>query len=120
MEPCCARRSGVGIIIGGLICLMILLYSADGAEERAQSKDESDTLAAEAARPREDAVKFAGLSPQEAVKAITLPPGFSATVFAAEPEVVQPIAFTIDHRGRLWVVEGLTYPQRAPEGQGKD
>ena len=33
---------------------------------------------------------------------------------------MQPIAFTIDARGRLWVVEGLTYPVRAPEGQGKD
>jgi putative membrane-bound dehydrogenase-like protein len=68
----------------------------------------------------EDVVKFAGLSPQEALKAMTLPPGFSATVFAAEPDIVQPIAFTIDHRGRLWVVEGMTYPQRAPDGQGKD
>lgn len=70
--------------------------------------------------PPDDVVKFAGLSPEEAAQAITLPEGFKATVFAAEPDVVQPIAFTIDHRGRLWVVEGLTYPTRAEEGQGKD
>jgi putative membrane-bound dehydrogenase-like protein len=33
---------------------------------------------------------------------------------------MQPIAFAIDDRGRLWVAEAYTYPRRAPEGQGKD
>ncbi|MDB5319436.1 MAG: putative rane-bound dehydrogenase [Phycisphaerales bacterium] len=67
-----------------------------------------------------DVVKFNGLTPQEAVKAITLTDGFSATLFAGEPEIVQPVAFTIDDRGRLWVAEAMTYPKRAPEGEGKD
>jgi putative membrane-bound dehydrogenase-like protein len=70
--------------------------------------------------PPMDEVKHAGLSPQEAVKAITLPQGFKATLFSAEPDVRQPVAFTIDPRGRLWVLQCLTYPRRAPEGQGKD
>ena len=70
--------------------------------------------------PPADAVKFAGLSPEEAVKAITMPQGFTATLYSAEPDVRQPVAFTIDARGRLWVLECLTYPNRAPEGQGKD
>jgi hypothetical protein len=39
---------------------------------------------------------------------------------ASEPDVVRPISFTIDARGRLWVAEAHTYPVRAPEGQGKD
>ncbi len=56
--------------------------------------------------------KPTGLSGQDAVKAITLPPGFRATLFAAEPDVKQPIAFAIDDRGRLWVAEGYTYPKR--------
>src|SRR5207247_10651166 len=42
----------------------------------------------------------------------TLPPGFKMHVFAAEPDVVQPIAFCLDHRGRVWVAEGMTYPKR--------
>ena len=33
---------------------------------------------------------------------------------------MQPIAFTLDDRGRLWVAEAYTYPVRAPEGQGQD
>src|SRR5207247_9711754 len=70
--------------------------------------------------PPMDMVKFAGLSPQDAAKEMTLPAGFSAKLFAGEPDVKQPIAFAIDDRGRLWVAEAYTYPRRAPEGQGKD
>jgi len=39
---------------------------------------------------------------------------------ASEPDIVRPIAFALDDRGRLWVAEARTYPLRAPEGQGKD
>jgi putative membrane-bound dehydrogenase-like protein len=46
----------------------------------------------------------------EAASKFKLPPGFKATLFAGEPDLVQPIAFTFDDRGRLWVVECLTYP----------
>jgi putative membrane-bound dehydrogenase-like protein len=69
---------------------------------------------------KKDDVKFAGLSPAEAVKAADLPAGFEMTMFAAEPDIVNPISFCIDDRGRLWVVEGYTYPQKAKDGEGKD
>lgn len=59
------------------------------------------------------AQEYNGLSPQEAVKKMTVPPGFSVDLIAAEPDIVQPIAFTFDACGRIWVVEGNTYPQRA-------
>jgi len=49
--------------------------------------------------------------PNEAAAKFKLPPGFKATLFAGEPDVVQPIAFTFDDRGRLWVVECHTYPE---------
>ncbi|MDB5296307.1 MAG: putative rane-bound dehydrogenase, partial [Phycisphaerales bacterium] len=67
-----------------------------------------------------DTIQFAGLSPQDAAKAMTLPRGFKSQVFAAEPQIVNPIAFAIDARGRLWVAQSFTYPIRAPEGQGRD
>ncbi len=70
--------------------------------------------------PPMDPVKFAGLSGAEAVKAMQVPSGFKATLAAAEPDVVRPIAFTHDDRGRLWVAEAHTYPLRAPEGKGRD
>ena len=50
------------------------------------------------------------VAPAEAAGKMTLPEGFTATLFASEPDVRQPIAFTLDHRGRLWVAENFTYP----------
>jgi putative membrane-bound dehydrogenase-like protein len=70
--------------------------------------------------PPLDPVPNAGLSGIEAAKAMTPPKGFKITLAAAEPDIVRPIAFTIDWKGRLWVVEGHTYPVPAPEGQGRD
>ncbi|HMJ92045.1 MAG TPA: PVC-type heme-binding CxxCH protein, partial [Candidatus Acidoferrum sp.] len=59
------------------------------------------------------------LSPQEALKKIALPPGFNATLFAAEPDVMQPIGFDFDDRGRLWVVEAFSYPDNKPENRDR-
>ena len=58
-------------------------------------------------------------SPQEAAKAMTVPPGFSVEVVASEPDLVNPIAMTFDERGRVWVTESLEYPRR-PAGPGRD
>jgi putative membrane-bound dehydrogenase-like protein len=60
------------------------------------------------------------ISAQEAAKRIKLPEGFTVSVFAAEPDVVQPIAMTIDARGRLWVVENYSYPVWLGGPRGKD
>src|SRR5437868_3431803 len=60
------------------------------------------------------------LSPAEAPKHMTLPEGFHVTLFAAEPDVVQPIAFTFDDRGRLWVVECRSYPKWRDDRTGHD
>jgi putative membrane-bound dehydrogenase-like protein len=72
------------------------------------------------APPPPDQVLFGGLSPQAAAEAATLPPGFKLHVFAAEPDVVQPIAFALDDRGRVWVAEGKCYPKKRREGEGID
>jgi hypothetical protein len=80
------------------------------------------TAVAQSSLPQ-DQFKYAGVPPEKATKIMTLPPGFHATLFAGEPDVVNPIAFCIDDRGRLWVVEGLTYPRRAgapPKDDHKD
>jgi putative membrane-bound dehydrogenase-like protein len=42
---------------------------------------------------------------------LRLPPGFKATVFAAEPDVQDPIAMAWDARGRLWIAENYTYAE---------
>ena len=79
------------------------------------------TAAAEpAAPPAPDVYKYAGLPPDKAAAAMTVPEGFTVSLFAGEPDVQQPIAMAIDDRGRLWVAEAYSYPARRPEGEGQD
>jgi putative membrane-bound dehydrogenase-like protein len=59
-------------------------------------------------------------APLEAARRITLPEGFTVSLFAAEPDVVQPIAMTIDPKGRLWIVENYSYPIWLGGPKGKD
>ncbi|HJT36546.1 MAG TPA: PVC-type heme-binding CxxCH protein [Pirellulales bacterium] len=71
------------------------------------------------ARPL-DSFANAGLSAEEAARAMTVPEGFQVTLFAGEPDVVQPIAQAIDDRGRLWVAEAYSYPRRVSEAEARD
>jgi putative membrane-bound dehydrogenase-like protein len=52
------------------------------------------------------------MAAEEAAARMILPPGFTATVFAAEPDVQNPIAMAWDDAGRLWVAENYTYSDR--------
>jgi putative membrane-bound dehydrogenase-like protein len=52
------------------------------------------------------------MSPQDALKALNLPEGFSATLFAAEPDVQNPVGLSWDTKGRMWVAENYTYAER--------
>jgi len=61
----------------------------------------------------------APLPPDDAAKRMQLPDGFQATVFAAEPDVVQPISFAIDDRGRLFVAEALNYGEWKATGKDR-
>jgi putative membrane-bound dehydrogenase-like protein len=67
-----------------------------------------------------DKPKDAPIPTKDAAKAMTVPDGFKVTLFAGEPDVVQPIAFTFDDRGRMWVVECLSYPKWSKDGKGGD
>lgn len=51
------------------------------------------------------------MPPAEALANFQLPSGFQASLFAAEPDVRQPIAMAFDPRGRLWVAENYTYAE---------
>ena len=59
------------------------------------------------------------LSPAEALAKMTVPEGFTVELVASEPDIVNPVAMTIDERGRFWITESLEYPRRSP-GPGKD
>jgi putative membrane-bound dehydrogenase-like protein len=61
------------------------------------------------------------LPPEEAQKKFVVPKGFEVRLFAAEPDVINPVAMAWDERGRLWVLELYEYPDGAPPGhKGRD
>jgi putative membrane-bound dehydrogenase-like protein len=61
------------------------------------------------------------LSPAESQSYTHVPAGFSLELFASEPDIVKPIAFCWDHRGRLFVLESVDYPSTFTEQwQGHD
>src|SRR5262245_50631280 len=57
------------------------------------------------------------LTPEESLAKMHVTPGYEVKLFAAEPDIINPISFSVDERGRLWVVECYEYPKRTPKGQ---
>jgi putative membrane-bound dehydrogenase-like protein len=49
-------------------------------------------------------------SPEEALASFQLEPGFQIELFAAEPDIVDPVAMEIDENGRIYVIENPAYP----------
>lgn len=86
------RLASVGFALGWLASV--------GAAEFPAPRDSETDLS----KPR--------LAPAEAAAAFRVPAGFRVGVFAAEPEVMNPIAVAWDTRGRLWVAENFTYAER--------
>ncbi len=41
------------------------------------------------------------LDPAESLRRVQVPPGFEIKLFVAEPDIINPISFTVDERGRL-------------------
>ncbi len=59
-----------------------------------------------------------GMSPQQSLKTIRVPPGFKVELTASEPLVQDPIALDWGADGKLWVVEMGDYPLGV-DGKGK-
>ncbi len=59
------------------------------------------------------------LSPAEAISKMKVPEGFAVELVASEPDLVNPVAFTFDEKGHIWVAESLEYP-RKQAGKGED
>jgi putative membrane-bound dehydrogenase-like protein len=49
-------------------------------------------------------------TPEDSMKFIQVPAEFRVELFASEPQILKPIAFSFDERGRLWVIETVDYP----------
>lgn len=58
------------------------------------------------------------LSPEASLAKLHLRKGFTASLIATEPEVLDPVAFDWDDEGNLWVIEMADYPL-GMDGKGK-
>lgn len=58
------------------------------------------------------------LAPEEALKSFQLREGFKIEVFAAEPEVMDPVEMVFDEQGNAYVAEMPDYPYMPEEGKG--
>ena len=50
------------------------------------------------------------LPPAESMKLAQVPTGFELSLFASEPDIVNPIFISWDEKGRAWVIETIDYP----------
>ncbi len=62
----------------------------------------------------------ASLTPEQSMSLIQVPVGFGLQLFAAEPDVVNPIYMNWDERGRLWVIETVDYPNEIKDDDKGD
>ncbi len=56
----------------------------------------------------------------EAMKFVQVPAEFTLDLFATEPDIVKPIAFAFDERGRMWIAETIDYPNEPLAGNPGD
>ncbi len=126
-------NSGVGVDVqvgdvNGDALPDIVVGNKGGVYVFTQQRREISAAAAQALQPRKlygpglmpQKDYATGQSPEQALKNLQLPTGFQADLIAAEPDLVQPIAFTFDERGRIWVIEGNSYPKPREVGAGQD
>ncbi len=106
------------ILVGNKAGVYVLLQERQEVSQEVAEQMRPKKMYGAGLMPQKD--YKAGQTAQEALKNLQLPGGFKAELIAAEPDIVQPIAMTWDERGRLWVVEGTSYPKPREPGAGQD
>ena len=103
-----------------LIFLLLVIF-ASASLARAQIGDNADKLGAPQVPivPADQIPAAPALTPEEALQAFTLMPGFKLEIAAAEPLVQDPVAMTFGPDGRMWVVEMRGYMPDL-DGNGED
>src|SRR5262245_59267922 len=103
-----------------LVCLILVFGTVVFAEEPLPNAERLTTSPV-LQHLKPNPMPLAPRSPaEETVAQMYLPEGFRAELVVAEPDLHQPDAFTFGERGRIWVAEAYSYPQKRPAGQGLD
>jgi len=67
-----------------------------------------------------NAVVWSQQTPRQTTQGLRAADGMEVTLWAAEPDIVNPTNIDIDARGRVWVLEGVNYRRTLPGMIGKD
>jgi putative membrane-bound dehydrogenase-like protein len=60
------------------------------------------------------------LSPQDSLAYTQAPVGWKLELFAAEPQIINPMCLAWDDHGRLWTIETIDYPNEVKRGRTGD
>ncbi len=71
-------------------------------------------------KPLEPKIAAASNEPVQALAAIQVPEGMRGSLFAAEPDVANVVAFSIDDQGRFWVCETFRQSNGVTDNRGHD
>ena len=72
----------------------------------------------ETPKPQEPKLAKASADGEKAIKTFQIPKSWKANLFAAEPMVGNPVAFTIDHQGRVMVCESYRQSKGIEDNRG--
>jgi quinoprotein glucose dehydrogenase len=92
------------IALSGFVVALAIALSPDGTQHASAQFKGKGKIA-----PAEDAAAAAVLADK----------GLKVEVWAAEPHLANPVAFTFDERGRCFVVETFRHTQGVPDTRGK-
>jgi quinoprotein glucose dehydrogenase len=70
--------------------------------------------------PRQPTIAAASDEPAKVAAGFGLPDGFEARLFAAEPDVANPVAFSIDEQGRVFVCEVFRAGRGVADNNGRE
>lgn len=73
-----------------------------------------------AAAPAPPTVAPASDEPRQAATTFGLPDGFVVELFAAEPDIANPVAFSVDERGEVFVCETFRQSRGVTDNRGHD
>jgi putative membrane-bound dehydrogenase-like protein len=109
-----------GKIVGAAGAARVKEWEAFLAQREAEKREVNANVANYEKRPEPLTFQH-GLSVKGSMERTQVPPDMRLELFASEPDIMKPIAFAWDERGRCWVAETSDYPHGVSEsGEGND
>ncbi|HMO15836.1 MAG TPA: PQQ-dependent sugar dehydrogenase [Pirellulaceae bacterium] len=97
----------LGVVFIGVVTGHSQDRPADNSDAIAVTKSRAGATQDDPPRPLPPKIADASDEGRLAIAAIKLPTGVTATLFAAEPDVVNPVAIDVDHLGNVFVCESF-------------